>query len=108
MLDVHHPRSLSIKNNLGIILKNQGTLEEAEKAYRDIPAVEQMAPGDDGMRLLATKNDLALVFRSQRNFSEAGPVHGEELELTFAKWGRRTYVNPHKPTQSSPGVKTSG
>jgi hypothetical protein len=51
----YHPRSLSMKNNLGLILKFQGKLEEAENVYRDILTVEQIAACDDGARFLAIK-----------------------------------------------------
>lgn len=74
-LGTHHPRSLSIKNDLGFILKNQGKLEEAEKVYRDILAMEEMADRNDGRRSLAIKNNLALVLRNRGKFTAAERMH---------------------------------
>ena len=81
-------RAVSVlQNNLALLLKDQGKLDEAEPLFREALEVCRRTLGDSHPSTLASINNLGMLFKAQGKLIEAEPLLREALE-----WRRRTLV----------------
>jgi serine/threonine-protein kinase len=87
--------AVGVLNDLGVALKEQYRLEEAETVYRQALAINRRI-GEDTLALSVSMNNLAELYRRMENFPAAESLHRENLALA-----RRIYGEPHPNVAAS-------
>jgi Flp pilus assembly protein TadD len=70
-LGVEHTSTLDTVNNLGILYKNQGKLDEAEEMYMRALKGTEKALGVEHISTLGTVNNLGPLYKVQGGLMEA-------------------------------------
>ena len=91
-----HPNTLISINNMGVLLRSQGKLAEAEHYYREALEVQRRVLGDDHPNTLTSIINMGLLLRSQGKLAEAEPYLREALE-----GHRRVLGDDHPDTLAS-------
>ena len=91
--------TLASINNLGLLFKAQGKLEEAEPLYREALEGKRATLGDRHLTPSASINNLGLLFQDQGKLEEAEPLFREALEGMRATLGDR---HPHTSHPTTP------
>ena len=74
-----HPRTLISINNLGMLLKAQGKLDEAGVLYREALEASRATLGDRHPSTLSSINNLGMLLQAQGELDEAGVLLREAL-----------------------------
>src|SRR5690606_36454832 len=82
-----HQRTASARNNLALILKEQGHLEEAEALHREALAVNRRLLSGDDPEIAVNINMLASLLMEQGHLHEADSLYRESLEMRWALYG---------------------
>ena len=91
-----HPDTLTSIFSMGVLLRTQGKLIEAEPYCRDALEGRRRVLGDDHPETLMSINNMGLLLGSQGKYAEAEPYHREALE------GRRRVLGgDHRDTLMS-------
>ncbi len=78
MLGDEHPDTLNSINNMGMLLKSQGRLTEAEPYFREALDSFRRVQGDEHLNTLAIKSNLALLLIELGNASVAERLAGKQ------------------------------
>ncbi|MEM8993700.1 MAG: serine/threonine-protein kinase [Acidobacteriota bacterium] len=81
LLPAGHPDLLASKNELGVILRRLGRLDEAEVLLAAVLEARLEDPGSDLESLARAHSNLGNVYFSQRKYPEAEARHREALRL---------------------------
>lgn len=81
VLGAEHPDTLTSMNDLGLVLRMQGQLFEAEQLYRQALSIQLPTLGKEHPDTLITLNNIANVLRSQKKILQAEPIYEEVLEI---------------------------
>ncbi len=81
VLGEEHPDTLKSMNDLGLVLRKQGSFAEAERLYRKALEAQRTTIGEEHPDTLITMNNLANVLRSRRRIPEAEPIYRRVLEV---------------------------
>jgi tetratricopeptide (TPR) repeat protein len=76
-----HPDSLSVVNNLALLLYERGKLDEAEPLLRQNLEAQRRILGPDQPGTLTALNNLALLLQARGKFDAAEPLYRESLEV---------------------------
>jgi len=90
---VDHRITLTIMNNLGLLLQDQGKLKEAEPLFRRALEGFEKTLGPDHSNTLTSVNNLAFLFYDQGKLNEA-----ESLFRRAVEGSERTLGPDHKTT----------
>lgn len=79
-LGPEHPDTLASRNNLALVLKSLGRLQEAEAEHRAVRNALQRVLGPEHPHTLTNRNDLARVLRTLGRLAEAEAEHRAACE----------------------------
>jgi len=77
-------------NNLGLIVKRRGNLDEAEACYRESLEITRAAAGEDSPEIAVTLMNLGGIYRDKGEFAKAEPL----LEDALAR-DRKVFLSPN-------------
>jgi CHAT domain-containing protein len=77
----------SVLQNQALLLKQTGVLDQAEKQYLQVIAMEEQALGADALELSYPLNNLAELLRDQARFPEAAPLYERCLNIRLKHVG---------------------
>ncbi|MBK6407882.1 MAG: tetratricopeptide repeat protein [Holophagales bacterium] len=77
-------------NNLGLIVKRRGHLDEAEACYRESLEITRAADGEDSLEIPVTLMNLGGIYRDKGEFAKAEPL----LEDALAR-DRKFFLSPN-------------
>ena len=80
-LGSEHPRTLEVLGDLAIALQNQGKLDEAEVAYRNLLARQIQVFGPEHDMVAQTLNSLGTTYYDQEDFEAAATEFRASLEI---------------------------
>ncbi|KAJ6198058.1 hypothetical protein J3E72DRAFT_384946 [Bipolaris maydis] len=83
-----HLETLTSLNNLAVVLKHQGKLEEAEEMHREALQGREKIFGREHLNTLDSFNNLAIVLECQGKLEEAEEMHREALQGYEKIFGR--------------------
>ncbi|CAE7246149.1 METTL4 [Symbiodinium sp. CCMP2592] len=86
-----HPRTLSAKRDLGIVLHEMAATQEAEEVFREVLQTRNARLGDDHMATTQSCNDLALLLKDLGQVAEA-----EELSRRAIRSGEKSLGKEHR------------
>ncbi|KEF50792.1 uncharacterized protein A1O9_13157, partial [Exophiala aquamarina CBS 119918] len=81
VLGTEHPSTLVSMNNLAVVLRDQGSDEEAEQIYRQVVKVQKAALGAEHPSTLVGMNNLAVVLSNQGKYEEAEQKHRQVVDV---------------------------
>ena len=84
----NHPDTLTIMNNLALLLSCLGNYEEAERMHRQTLTLRETNLGKKHPDTLKSMNNLAGVLRKQNDYEEAEQIHRETLTLRKVVLGK--------------------
>jgi len=74
--------TLSITNNLGLVLERRDRLSEAAAMFKRVLEVRMRLLGEEHKKTRTSMNNLAMVYVSMGRNAQAEPLHVRELELS--------------------------
>ena len=83
-LDPQNPKSASLLNNLGLVLRAQARYPEAEALYRKALEIHQRVSGPEHTEVTAILHNLGEVCRYQGKFVEANTLYEEAMRIREA------------------------
>jgi predicted Ser/Thr protein kinase len=86
-LGAGHPDTLTAKNSLAGLYRDQGQYARAEPLLKEVLEVSTAKLGADHPDTLASKGNLAGLYRVQGQYARAEPLLKEVLEVSTAKRG---------------------
>jgi tetratricopeptide (TPR) repeat protein len=76
-----HPAIATSLNNLAVLYKNQGRLQEAEPLYQEALAIYRQALPSGHPSIANSLNNLAMLYKNQGRLDEAEPLLKEALAI---------------------------
>ncbi len=80
MLGEEHPETLASINNMGLLLRAQGKLAEAEPYWREALEKSRRVLGEEHPHTLTSINNMGVLLLNQRRLAEAEPYSREAME----------------------------
>jgi tetratricopeptide (TPR) repeat protein len=77
----NHPTTLTTRNDMAIVLGEQGKYEEALQAFQEVYDIEKNILGPERPSTLIARNNMALVLKKQGKYKEAFQAHLEVHEI---------------------------
>ena len=109
------PQSVSVMNNLALLLENQGLYDEAEPLFKKSHAISEQIQGSKHPTTLALLNNLAFLYESQGDFQRSELNYEKVIELNKQVYGREhpntiasinnlayLYLRDDKPEKAEP------
>ncbi|WP_185845457.1 tetratricopeptide repeat protein [Kibdelosporangium aridum] len=95
-LGAEHPNTLTSRNNLALVLHDQGDLAGAETEHRAVLQIRTRTLGTEHPNALTSRNNLALVLHDQGDLAGAETEHRAVLQIRT-----RTLGTEHPDTLTS-------
>jgi pentatricopeptide repeat protein len=74
-------------NNMAIVLRSQGKLDDAMELHRKALDIKQKTLGEDHSSLADTYNNMANILQSQGMLEDAMELYGKALEIKMKTLG---------------------
>ena len=78
---MRHPSIFFLQSNIGIILEQQGRLEDAEQMYTEALQINLKVFGKDSLNVVDTQKDIADMCNAQGQYDEAVKVYTDVLQI---------------------------
>jgi len=79
--------STNLLNHLGLLMRDQGNLSEAEPLFREALATSKQISGDRHPDTFVSINNLGILLHAQGKLDEAAPLLTEALATSRQVWG---------------------